>query len=455
MKKKVIIIGAGLCGTLLAIRLGQRGYPVQLYEKRGDLRKTGVEAGRSINLALSDRGLMALKQAGLADAVREYCIPMHGRMIHPIGKPSFLSPYSGRDTDYINSVSRSGLNIALLEAADEMDHVNIAFNHKCKHIDLGDSRAHLTDLDSGKSFTDEGSIVIGTDGAGSAVRRSMMGQTTRLRFHYEQSFLEHGYKELHIPPGKNGSYQIEKNALHIWPRDQFMIIALPNLDGSFTVTMFHPYGGAEGLDALKTKVAVQAFFEKYFADLIPFMPDYLDDFFDNPTGTLGTIRCSPWQADGRTLVMGDAAHAIVPFYGQGMNASFEDVRVFDDILDQHEGDWETIFKHFQKARIPNANAIADLALDNFYEMQDKVNDEIFIKKRNLERQLEQTFPDYYSKYSLVTFQPELSYEQAMKRGRWQDQFLMEVCKTEENPALEEVMEHIRKGSESLSVSLFS
>jgi len=446
MEKKIIIIGAGLCGTLLAIRLGQRGYPVQLYEKRGDLRKTGVEAGRSINLALSDRGLMALEQAGLADAVREYCIPMYGRKIHPIGKAPFLSPYSGRKTDYINSVSRSGLNIALLEAADEMDHVNITFNHKCQHVDLADSRAHLVNMETGTAFTDEGSIVIGTDGAGSAVRRSLMGQTTRLRFHYEQSFLEHGYKELHIPPGENGSYQIEKNALHIWPRDAFMIIALPNLDGSFTVTMFHPYNGKEGLDALTTKEKVKQFFEKHFADLIPYMPTYLDDYFNNPTGTLGTIRCAPWQAYGRTLVMGDSAHAIVPFYGQGMNASFEDVRVFDDILDQNKGDWNTIFQKFQKERIPNANAIADLALDNFYEMQDKVNDTIFIKKRNLERQLEQTFPDYYSKYSLVTFQPKLSYAAAMKKGRWQDELLMDICKKEENPNLESVMEQIRNGN---------
>jgi len=441
--QKIIIIGAGLCGTLLAIRLGQRGYHVQMYEKRGDMRKEGVEAGRSINLALSHRGLMALEQAGLAEAVKAYCIPMHGRQIHTLAGQTFDSPYSGRPQDYINSVSRSTLNIALLNAADEMAHVNISFNHKCEGVNLDAGSANLINLTTGEKFTEEGTVVIGTDGAGSAVRRSMMAQTTKLRFNYEQSFLEHGYKELTIPPGPNGTYRIEKNALHIWPRDEFMIIALPNLDGSFTVTMFHPYGGKYGLDNLRTKPQVAAFFEKYFSTLIPHTPDYLEDFFKNPTGTLGTIRCAPWQAYGRTLVMGDAAHAIVPFYGQGMNASFEDVRVFDDILGANEGNWEKIFTEFQVARIENARAIGELALDNFHEMQDKVNDAIFIKKRNLERQLEDQFPDYYSKYSLVTFQPKLPYAEAMARGRQQDDFLMELCARDTIPKLEKVMEGIR------------
>jgi len=441
--QKIIIIGAGLCGTLLAIRLGQRGYNVQLYEKRGDMRKEGVEAGRSINLALSDRGLMALEQAGLADSIRAYCIPMRGRQIHTLAGERFLSPYSGRSEDFINSVSRSGLNMALLNEADKMDHVKITFNHKCSGVNLDAGSANLINLSTGENIIDEGTVVIGTDGAGSAVRRSMMAQTTKLRFNYEQSFLEHGYKELTIPPGPNGTYRIEKNALHIWPRDEFMIIALPNLDGSFTVTMFHPYGGEYGLDKLTSKEKVAVFFEKFFPTLVPHTPTYLEDFFNNPTGTLGTIRCSPWQAYGRTLVMGDAAHAIVPFYGQGMNASFEDVRVFDDILGANEGNWDKIFTEFQATRIENANAIGDLALDNFHEMQDKTNDPVFIKKRNLERQLENQFPDYYSKYSLVTFQPKLPYSDAMARGRRQDEFLMDLCAREENPDLEKVMNAVR------------
>ena len=441
--EKIIIIGAGLCGTLLAIRLGQRGYKVQMYEKRGDMRKEGVEAGRSINLALSHRGLMALEQANLAKSVKEYCIPMYGRQIHTLKGESFNSPYSGRSEDYINSVSRSGLNIALLDAADKMDHVQITFNHKCTGVNLEEGSANLINLETKEKFTDQGAVVIGTDGAGSSVRRSMMAQTTKLRFNYEQSFLEHGYKELTIPPGPNGTYRIEKNALHILPRDEFMIIALPNLDGSFTVTMFHPYGGEYGLDSLTTKEKVTTFFEKYFPTLLPHTPTYLTDFFENPTGTLGTIRCSPWQAYGRTLVMGDAAHAIVPFYGQGMNASFEDVRIFDDILGENEGNWKKIFKEFQANRIENANAIGDLALDNFHEMQDKTNDEVFIKKRNLERQLERQFPDYYSKYSLVTFQPKLPYAEAMAKGRRQDEFLMQLCASEDNLDLEKVMEKVR------------
>lgn len=443
-KEKIIIIGAGLCGTLLAIRLGQRGYQVQVYERRGDMRKIGVLGGRSINLALSNRGILALEKAGIAAAIQKECIPMKGRMIHTIDDKHFISPYSGRESDYINSVSRSGLNIALLEEADKMDNVTITFNHKCNQVDLEKGTAHLFSYKAGKTITDTGAVVIGTDGAGSAVRRSLMGQTTKLRFNFSQSFLEHGYKELEIPPGPNGTHLIEKNALHIWPRDQFMIIALPNLDGSFTVTMFHPYEGEEGLNNLNDKPKVEAFFKKYFAHLIPFMPNYLDDFFNNPTGTLGTIKCNPWQAYGKTVVMGDAAHAIVPFYGQGMNASFEDVRVFDEMIDQYNGNWSQILPAFQEERVENANAIADLALDNFYEMQDKVNDPVFIKKRNLERILEQTYPDYYSKYSMVTFKPTLPYAKAMELGRKQDEYLMNVCAVEENPDLQKVMEGVKE-----------
>ncbi|MGB0932024.1 MAG: FAD-dependent oxidoreductase, partial [Chitinophagales bacterium] len=290
--------------------------------------------------------------------------------------------------------------------------------------------------------------VIGTDGAGSAVRRSMMGQTTQLLFNYSQDFLRHGYKELSILPTENGGYRIEKNALHIWPRGSFMIIALPNMDGSFTVTMFHPFEGENGFNQLDTKEKVKAFFEAYFPDLIPYMPHYVEEFFENPVGTLGTIKCFPWQAYGKTLIMGDASHAIVPFYGQGMNAAFEDVRVFDDVLNDLEGKagWEEIFTRFQALRVDNADAIADLAIDNFHEMQDRVDDADFIKKRKLEMKLEQQFPDYYSKYSLVTFLPELPYSIAMKLGRAQDDLLLQVCEGKEvdDLDLKEVMDEVQQ-----------
>lgn len=446
-KNKIVIVGAGLSGTLLAIRMAQRGYEVALYERRADMRKEEMSAGRSINLALSIRGLNALDRVGLKEKMLKECIPMKGRMIHPRGGDAFFSPYSGRSEDYINSVSRGGLNIALLNEAASMDNVSIRFNSKCTGVDLETATAHFKDEQTGESYSDQGEVVIGTDGAGSAVRRSLMGRTTDLLFNYSQDFLRHGYKELSILPDAAGDFKIEKNALHIWPRDKFMIIALPNMDASFTVTMFHPIHGELGFNALNTRDKVEAFFNTYFADLIQYMPNYVDEYFENPVGTLGTIKCYPWQAYGKTLVMGDAAHAIVPFYGQGMNASFEDVRVFDEVLDEHEGDWTKVFEVFQDLRAENTNAIADLAIDNFTEMQDKVNDADFIQKRKIEMQLEQQFPDYYSKYSLVTFRPEIPYAQAMHLGRKQDELLLHLCNQPEIKNMS--LEHIHQQLQSL------
>jgi kynurenine 3-monooxygenase len=425
-KKKIIIVGAGLCGSLLAVRMAQRGFQVNLYEKRPDMRKGEEDAGRSINLALSSRGLLALERVGIKDKVLKECIPMKGRMIHPLGGESFLSPYSGRSSDYINSVSRSGLNIVLLEEADQHDHVKIIFNTKVNKVDLKSASIEFVDREGNKG-TDQGVVVIGTDGAGSVIRRAMMAQTTNLLFNYSQDFLRHGYKELSILPDENQAWKIHKEALHIWPRGHFMIIALPNLDGSFTLTMFHPYGSEIGFDALDNKEKVQAFFEKYFPSLLPYIPHYLEEYFENPVGTLGTIKCYPWQAYGKSLIMGDASHAIVPFYGQGMNSSFEDVRVFDDLFEKHGDNWNTLFNAFQEDRADDANAIADLAIDNFYEMRDKVDDVPFMRKRKIEMQLEQQFPDYYSKYSLVTFQPNLPYSAAKEKGRKQDELLLKLC----------------------------
>ena len=425
-KEKVIIVGAGLCGSLLAIRLAQRGIKVDLYEKRSDLRQGFIDAGRSINLALSDRGLLALDKAGLKATVLKECIPMQGRIIHPLNEPSFLSPYSGRTTNYINSVSRPGLNSTLLDEADKFDEINIHFNCSISHVDLQSATISFRD-EQGTTQQDQGAIVIGTDGAGSAVRRSMMAETTELLFNYSQDFLRHGYKELSILPGDDGGWKLEKNGLHIWPRGDFMIIALPNLDGSFTLTMFHPFGTEIGFANLTSAESVSKFFHEYYPTLLPFIPHYQEEFFNNPVGTLGTIKCYPWQAYGKVLIMGDAAHAIVPFYGQGMNASLEDVRVFDEVMEQYGSDWEKVFRVFQDIRHENTNAIADLAIDNFYEMRDHVDDEAFIRKRKVEMQLEAEYEDYYSKYSLVTFQPFTPYEKAMIKGREQDKTLLEMC----------------------------
>lgn len=420
----IAVVGAGLSGTLLTICLAQRGFNVDLFEKRPDLRKVELDSGRSINLALSDRGLKAMALVGLEEAVRELCIPMHGRMIHDMEGNLRMSPYSGRSSDYINSVSRPGLNALLLDKAETYPNVNLFFDAEIEDVDIANKRIRYNYLE--QDIAEEYDIILGTDGAGSMVRGSMskyLGDA----FDLSVDFLDYGYKELEIPQAEGGGYQIADDALHIWPRGNFMIIALPNLDGSFTVTMFNPYKGAVGFEELKEDPQILAYFKQYFPDLVDKLPALQDDFDDHPVGRLGTVKCSPWHVDGSVCIMGDAAHAIVPFYGQGMNASFEDVYVFDHLLAEHMNKtWEEMFESFETARKENADAIADLALDNFIEMRDKVDDPAFIVKRKLEMALEQNFPAYFSKYSLVTF-TDLSYAQALKQGRRQDAYLLEKC----------------------------
>ncbi len=423
------IIGAGLCGSLLAIRMAQLGQEVNLYEKREDLRTVTLDAGRSINLALSSRGLKALDLVGARERALKLCIPMHGRMIHVPGQEPRLSKYSGRAGDYINSISRPGLNGLLLDIAEEFPNLNLHFKTQCTGVDVFTGDCVFSQ--EGVEITGKRGKLIGTDGAGSAVRKGLMANTTKLLFGYSQSFLTHGYKELRISPNADGSHKLFKNALHIWPKGKHMIIALPNLDGSFTVTMFHPYEGVVGFNTIKTEQDVMDMFEQEYPQLLDLIPDITQEYFANPVGTLGTIKCNPWQANNHTLIMGDAAHAIVPFYGQGMNASFEDVRVFSEHVATHGLENEALFTHFQTERMVDADAIADLAVDNFYEMQDKVADPIFIKKRVLEMKLEQMFEDYYSKYSLVTFRPEMRYSDAMRIGRAQDKLLLSICEDRE------------------------
>lgn len=443
---KVLIVGAGLCGTFLAIRLAQRGYTVKLHEKRPDLRVEDTGAGRSINLALSNRGLRALQLIGLDTRIRPECIPMTGRMVHPLGGEPTLAPYSGRAGEYINSISRSGLNAILLDTAEAMPNIEMVFNSECEQIDLKQSKAVFRDTRSGSLCEVQADALFGTDGAGSVLRRSMLAQTNALLFNYSQDFLRHGYKELHIPPTETGGFRIEKNALHIWPRGTYMVIALPNLDGSFTVTTFLPFEGPESFAGLQQAEQVQDFFERRFPDLLEHMPDLCEDFLRNPTGTLGTIKCYPWQAYGRNLLLGDAAHAVVPFYGQGMNASFEDVLVLDSMMDDHTGDWAKLFSAFQDVRKKDTDAIADLAVDNFYEMRDHVANPVFMRKRRLETLLEQQFPAYFSKYSLVTFREDVPYSYAMERGRLQDDFLMRLCNQSDTTEwnLSEVMADIAR-----------
>ena len=426
-QQNVLIIGAGLCGSLLALRLGQRGYNVSVYEMRPDLRKVDISAGRSINLAFSDRGIKAMKLVGIQDKVEPLCIPMNGRMLHDLEGNTTLAPYSGREHEYINSISRGGLNALLLDEAEKHQNVTIHFNKKCKSVDFVKTTATFKDHDTNKEFIEDADVIIGTDGAGSALRKSYYLEKKFL-FSFSQDWLSHGYKELSILPGDNGSFKTYKNALHIWGREAFMLIALPNLDGSFTVTLFLSFDEGEyNFNNLTTKERVLEFFEKYFQDALELMPNLVDDFFENPTAPLGTVKCSPWHYKGNTLLMGDAAHAIVPFYGQGMNASFEDVVEFDKVLDEGHTDWETIFKVYEKNRKKDTDAIADLAIDNFFEMKGHVNHTNFREKRNLEMAFEKKFPnEYSSKYSLVTFNEDIGYRDAMVRGRAQDKAILNM-----------------------------
>ncbi len=426
-KDNILIIGAGLCGSLLALRMAQRGYQITLVEKRPDLRKVTQDAGRSINLALSDRGLKGLRLAGVEEEAKKLCIPMNGRMIHDKEGNTFLSPYSGRKNEYINSISRPGLNMLLLDAIDKMPNVTTHFNLGCEEVDLENASASFKNYKTGKLETYSGAILIGTDGAGSAVRKSMF-EHRKFLFSFSQQWLTHGYKELEIPAAENGGFKTYKNALHIWPRGEDMLIALPNLDGSFTVTLFLPYSNSDYcFDNLITAEKVEEYFQKEFPDALELIPNLAEEYFNNPTGPLGTIKCSPWHCYGKSLILGDAAHAIVPFYGQGMNASFEDVVVFDEVLEKFEGNWETVFSEYEKARKIDTDAIADLAVDNFHEMKEHTASPLFQQKRKLEIAFETQLPkEYFSKYSLVTFNDAIPYSQAMKQGRAQDKAILNL-----------------------------
>ena len=446
----VLIIGAGLCGSLLALRMAQRGYQVKLIEKRPDLRKNKLVAGRSINLALSDRGIKAMELAGIQEKVEKLCIPMNGRMIHDKEGDTFLSPYSGKKSEYINSVSRSGLNALLLDEAEKMPNVSIEFNKSCVLVDFNETSATFEDFNTKEKTIIKADAIFGTDGAGSAVRQNME-KSQGNAFQVSQEFLTHGYKELSIPAGKNDEHLIYKNALHIWPRGENMVIALPNMDGSFTVTLFLSYKSGEyNFENLKTPEKVREYFEKTYPDALKEMPTLAEDFFQNPIGELGTVKCFPWQVNGKVLLMGDAAHAIVPFYGQGMNASFEDVTVLDGIMEKFKDNfsWEKVFSEYENTRKKDADAIADLALDNFHEMKEATADPVFQAKRKLETAFEQEFPEEYSsKYRLVTFQEEIPYSEAMKKGRAQDEAMLQLIAEKRIPeslSLKEKLELVQQ-----------
>lgn len=420
--KHIGIIGAGLVGTLLSIYLAKRGYRISLFERRGDVRLKSSDEGRSINLALSTRGIKALSEIGLASAVKELAIPMHGRVMHDVsGKLSFL-PY-GKEGQYINSVSRNGLNSILLDEA-EKNGVRLFFDHRCVSVNLHSTSATFQTTDS-KTTSPDFDMLVGADGVFSAVRSAM--QITD-RYNYSQSYLEHGYKELQIPAGTSGGYLLEKHALHIWPRESFMMIALPNPDATFTCTLFFPFEGEVSFASLSSDDKIVSFFSKIFPDAVGLMPEFLRDYKTNPTSSLVTIQCFPWIRNN-TFLIGDAAHGIVPFYGQGMNAGFEDCRILNELLDRHSDQWPAALKEFQHLRKEDTDSIAQLAFDNFVEMRDLVADPEFLLRKKIEAKLHELYPEkWIPLYTMVTFRDDIRYSQAYHAGKKQSVIMDEVMR---------------------------
>src|SRR5881398_343157 len=431
MATKFVLIGSGLAGGLLAAYLGRRGYEVDLYERRADPREGNIVGGRSINLALSTRGIYALEQLGMADEVLRHAIPMRGRMIHDKSSALHFSPYDRDPNKFINSIGRAALNTTVIEAAQRYPSVRVHFNHRCTDVDLDSATAKLVSsgAEGAVSAADfdrqiikaRADAIVGVDGAFSAVRQSMQKKISG--FEYDESYLAHGYKELTIPPAPDGSWRMEKEALHIWPRKSFMMIALPNPDGSFTCTLFWEFEGPRSFATTKTDDDVRRFFDEEFPDAVPLMPTLLEDFRHNPTGSLVTIRCAPWYYKDKVALVGDAAHAVVPFYGQGMNAAFEDCVVLDDCLEKFQDNRERAFSEYCVKRKENTDALADLAIGNFIEMRDKTASRAFRAKKKLDQLLEASLPGIYLPlYTMVTF-TRIPYAEAARRARRQDSII--------------------------------
>jgi kynurenine 3-monooxygenase len=422
---KITLIGAGLNGPLLAILLIQRGFAVEIYERRPDMRRVRMSAGRSINLALSTRGIHALQLAGLWEQMRDIIIPMKGRMMHSIAGELTFQPYGRNEAEVINSISRAELNIALINAAEKLG-ATIHFNQRCAGYDLKTGAIRVRNEKTGEDATRETEVVIGCDGSASSVRAEMLKLS---RFDFSQQYLDYGYKELTIPGGDNGKHLLETHALHIWPRGNHMLIALPNIDGTFACILFLPFEGADGFASLTTRADVIQFFELRFPDVVPLMPQVADSYFANPTGAMVTIKCSPWHVEGRALLLGDAVHAIVPFFGQGINCGFEDCTCLVDLLDRHGADWQRVFAEFEKERKMNTDAIADMAVENFTEMRDRVADSRFLFRKKVELALEERYPQFFvPKYAMVTFH-RIPYSVAQARGAVQDRMLAELCES--------------------------
>lgn len=431
--KKITIAGAGLVGSLLAVLLGKRGYEIKLLERRPDMRGKESVDGRSINLALSARGIHALEQAGLMDEVRKILIPMRGRMLHFNNGQQELMPYGQRPEEVIYSVSRRDLNSLMMTAAEKSEPVNVVFNQKLESVDFENRRLTVRDLVDDQVSEQTYEVLVGADGAGSRTRRSLMESVDGVS---KSDFLRHDYKELEIPAGNGGTFQIEREALHVWPRGEFMLIALPNQDASFTVTLFLPRTGPNSFEQLVDPESVGRFFEKNFPDALKLIPDLAADFFAHPQGRLGTVRCTPWYYQDSALLVGDAAHAIVPFHGQGMIAGFEDCSELIRLLDQFDDNWGNAIVEFDAIRRPNTNAIAEMAIENYVTMRASVADPKFQLKKELGFELEKRFPErFVPRYSMVMFH-RLPYADVYARGEIQQEILDRL--TEETDAVADV-----------------
>jgi kynurenine 3-monooxygenase len=420
--ERINIVGAGLAGALLAVLLARRGFSVDLYDRRPDPRRAESERGRSINLALAARGIVALERAGMMERIRPLLIPMHGRMIHSLAGETQLQPYGQRQEEVIYSVSRADLNRVLIEEAARHPHVRVRFRHTCLAALPEAGALRFRDEASGSECHVPIAPTFAADGAGSAIR-STLARSTHISVREER--LDHDYKELTIP-ARQGRHAMDPHALHIWPRGGFMLIALPNTDGSFTATLFLARNGPDGFDSLTSPERVLTLFQTQFADAVRLMPRLLEDFADHPQGQLGTVYSRPWRVGGQVLLLGDAAHAIVPFHGQGMNAAFEDCLCLDGLLDQHHT-WAALFADFERSRLPNTAAIAQMALENYIEMRDTVRDPIYLRRKALAMELERRFPErFIPRYSMVMFHPEIPYAEALRRGSVQEAILAEL-----------------------------
>ncbi len=398
------------------------------------MRREKVEAGRSINLALSDRGIKALEEVGIAKEILEIAIPMHGRLIHHQDSSTVMQPY-GKQGQYINSVSRGLLNEKLMSLAEKQG-VKIAFNHRCNTIDWDKNEISFF---HGVSHIEKvkADVIFSADGAYSAARLQHM--LNHPSFDYQQFYIDCGYKEISIPAGKDHQFLFEKNALHIWPRKNFMLIALPNTDGSFTGTLFFPFHGELSFDNLGTPELVEQFFAKAFPDVVSLIPDLSRQFFYNPTSSLVTVKCFPWVREDKFALIGDAAHAIVPFFGQGMNAGFEDCSVLNTLMEKYKDDWKSLFEAYQQSRKPDADAIADLAVNNFTEMREKTADPKFLLQKKIEAKLHEDFPDQWiPAYSQVTFSPHIRYSEALKNANRQESIMQEFM---QRPDVEQLFQN--------------